>query len=65
MELGERRRILGEIRYPADPDRMVVDLRAAGAPPDLLAAVGNLRDRMYMETDDVERALDDAPSTPA
>lgn len=60
MDRGERRRYLGHILYPADTDRMVVDLMQAQAPPELLQAVSALDDRMYMETDDVERALDAA-----
>lgn len=64
VDRAQRRRYLGSIRYPADPDRMLTDLVRAQAPPDLLQAVSALEDRMYAETDQVEHALDQGARVP-
>lgn len=52
--------MLGSVAYPADTDRILVDLQSARAPEEVLAAVVRLPDRMYMDTDDLEQALDAA-----
>lgn len=60
IEPGARRRFLGQVAYPADTDRIVTDLVNAEAPPELVHEVARLEDRMYMSTDDLEQALDQA-----